>query len=227
MPIREPWLTDLSKVTEAQWRRIISNIYTTGRDENEFRMRRQNNLTATMAEYNRRYNQRYNINQILATIVNSAQTGQNVSTLPLTNPLRYIYDIDAALHQERAEEIRNRLEQWHQTYLSCQAGQSQVQPPEPIPRDMLPGGAGFPQGFAPGQASVPGSAMPGAMPGAAAPGGAMPGGAIAGGAMPGAMPGGAPAGALPGGAMPGAMPGGAMSSVGRRTAGAGSPRRAR
>ena len=173
--LREPWLTDLSKVTEPQWRRVISNIFTTGEEENRFRVDRQRNLTQAMFAYNQQNNQQYNINQILAAIVNAAQTGQNVSLLPVTNPIRVIYDVDASLHQERASSIRTKLENMHATYLRCQAGQSQVQPPAPRPRSMMPGGPGFgapgsqvggPMVPAMGQEGAMGQPGTGGMPGA-------------------------------------------------------------
>lgn len=148
--------------------------------QNNFGRRRFGNLTNAMRSYNQQSNDHFNIHQILPAIENALNNGQNISKLPTSNPLRYIYDKDMALQKERADTVRADLERSHQRFLRCQAGQATVLPPRPLPSRTAQAATGFPPGAQPG--------VPGMMPGMAPPGG-MPGAGLPGLPMPGTMPG--------------------------------------
>ena len=148
------------------------------REETEFWQNRQRVLTMATATYNRRYNQNYNVQEVLNGIMAAAQQGQNISALPQENPLRYLFDVDMDLRAERDRNITERFDRWNDTYHRCLRGQSQVLAPEPLPR-LMPG-------MGPGAAVGPGGPfMPGQMPGGGpeAPGG--PGGPSRGRGVPG------------------------------------------
>lgn len=151
-------MTDINTLTEAQWKRVISNMYTVGQEETQFSMDRQRNLTITLLEFNRQFRRNYNVQEVLSALGDMAIRGQNVTDLPNDDARRVIFDTDMALQANRERMVVERYARWEEVYERCKRGQSQVLPPVQIPpmaageADAVPNIPGSAPGTAPGGA---------------------------------------------------------------------------
>lgn len=171
LPIEEAYTTEMNDVTPIQWKRILQNIDVAVNEQQAFMMEREQNLTTTINDYNRQNQAQAILPMVFQGIQNALASGTDMSTLPATNIMRMIHDIDMAIYDARARFVDSRFASWQAEYLRCKAGQAQPSviqnpvpsnipagpPPGPVPRGLAQqGGMGSGQPPAAEQGAMPG-----------------------------------------------------------------------
>ncbi|XP_052800538.1 N,N'-diacetylchitobiase-like [Mya arenaria] len=119
MPIMEPWSTNFDTVTDDKWRIVLDNIDRRITEDIEFRRTRQANLTQSMIRFNALNRRNENVNNVLENIMRQLQEGVNITALPMSNELKYIYEADKVLHETRDRLQEAKMIRWEREYQEC------------------------------------------------------------------------------------------------------------
>lgn len=160
LPIEDAWTTDIDKITNPQWTRLLQNIDVVDNERVNFMSTRLRDLDQVVTEYNRLNQGRAaDLNSIFMGIQDAMANG-NLSTFPATNILKKVYDKDMSIYETRATTVENRFQLWQQEYLKCKVGQAQVKvlPNHPVTQRVRGGPISVEQTGMTGDMAVGGNA---------------------------------------------------------------------